>query len=131
MRSSGGDECGGGPPVCLDGLTAHQLVELVRDIADRLGADAAEHAAAAVTRRLAGVRLVVAAGNTVAQLTAEPLDGAVDDAALTASVERLHRLEAAVTAEKLRRLREVHARAAYTATGDRSTGELLTRLGLT
>ena len=44
---------------------------------------------------------------------ADPLSGAVDDDALTASVAVLHRVETMVAAEKLRRIGEVDARKAY------------------
>jgi hypothetical protein len=49
----------------------------------------------------------------VRRLGANPLSGAVDDEALTASVEGLHRAETMVAAEKLRRIGEVDARKAY------------------
>jgi Domain of unknown function (DUF222) len=65
-------------------------------------------------------------------LGARPLDGQIDDAALAASVERLHRLETVVAAEKLRRVAEVDARGVWRAEGARSTAELLAqRLRLT
>ena len=47
------------------------------------------------------------------KLGANPLSGAVDDEALTASVEGLHRAETMIAAEKLRRIGEVDARKAY------------------
>ncbi len=49
----------------------------------------------------------------VRRVGADPLSGAVDDEALTASVAVLHRVETMVAAEKLRRIAEVDARKAY------------------
>jgi hypothetical protein len=51
----------------------------------------------------------------------------VGDAELTDSVERLHRLETIVAAEKLRRVAEIDARQAWRNEGARSTADLLAR----
>jgi NAD-dependent dihydropyrimidine dehydrogenase PreA subunit len=68
----------------------------------------------------------------LASLGAQPLGGQVDDPALAESVERLHRLETVVVAEKLRRVAEVDARGVWRAEGARSTTDLLAqRLRLT
>ncbi|MGH8885447.1 MAG: DUF222 domain-containing protein [Egibacteraceae bacterium] len=63
----------------------------------------------------------------LAALGARPLSGAVEDAALAESVERLHRLETVVAGEKLRRVAQVDARGAWRAEGARSTADLLAR----
>jgi hypothetical protein len=68
----------------------------------------------------------------LAALGAHPLDAEPDDDALAESVERLHRLETMVAAEKLRRIAEVDIRQTWRAQGARSTVELLAqRLQLT
>jgi Domain of unknown function (DUF222) len=72
------------------------------------------------------------AERVLAALGARPLGGAVNDAALAESVERLHRLETVAAAEKLRRVAEVDVRGVWRAEGARSTAELLAqRLRLT
>ncbi|MGH8895936.1 MAG: DUF222 domain-containing protein [Egibacteraceae bacterium] len=63
----------------------------------------------------------------LAALGARPLSGAVEDAALAESVERLHRVETVAAAEKLRRVAEVDARGVWRAEGARSTADLLAR----
>ncbi|MGH8903529.1 MAG: DUF222 domain-containing protein [Egibacteraceae bacterium] len=67
------------------------------------------------------------AEHALATLGARPLDGQIDDAVLADSVERLHRMETIVAAEKLRRIAEIDARSAWRAEGARSTADLLTR----
>jgi 5-methylcytosine-specific restriction protein A len=81
---------------------------------------------------LGGQALLGLAERVLAALSASPLDDQVDDAELTDSVERLHRLETVVAAEKLRRVAEVDARQAWRAENARSTADLLAqRLRLT
>ncbi|MGH8898736.1 MAG: DUF222 domain-containing protein [Egibacteraceae bacterium] len=63
----------------------------------------------------------------LAALAARPLNVVVEDAALAESVERLHRLETVVAAEKLRRVAEVDARGVWRSEGARSTVDLLAR----
>ncbi|MGH8898413.1 MAG: hypothetical protein ACRDZ4_15690, partial [Egibacteraceae bacterium] len=53
----------------------------------------------------------------LALLGAQPLGGDIDDAALAESVERLHRVETVVAAEKLRRVAVVDARGVWRAEG--------------
>ena len=67
----------------------------------------------------------------VRRLGANPLSGAVDDDALIASVEWLHRAEAMVAAEKLRRIGEVDARKAYLGKAMSTADWAAGRLGLT
>ncbi|MDQ3537759.1 MAG: hypothetical protein M3415_03015, partial [Actinomycetota bacterium] len=67
----------------------------------------------------------------VRRLGADPLSGAVDDEALTASVAVLHRLETMVAAEKLRRLGEVDARRAYRGKAVSTADWAASRLRLT
>lgn len=69
--------------------------------------------------------------DVVGRLGRQELGGAVDDGVLTRSVAVLHRVETMVAAEKLRRVAEVDARAAYVSQGLRSTADLLGGLGLT
>jgi len=69
--------------------------------------------------------------DVVGRLGRQELGGAVGDAELTRSVGVLHRVETMVHAEKLRRVAEVDARAAYVSQGARSTADLLGGLGLT
>src|SRR5680860_1533496 len=64
------------------------------------------------------------AGRVVRRVAHTPLTAAVDDAALTASLGVLHRLLTMAEAEKLRRLAEVDARAAYVGRA-RSAADLL------
>ncbi|MGH8884078.1 MAG: DUF222 domain-containing protein [Egibacteraceae bacterium] len=63
----------------------------------------------------------------LAVLGARPLDAAVEDTDLAERVERLHRVETVVAAEKLRCVAEVDARGAWRAEGARSTADLLAR----
>ena len=67
----------------------------------------------------------------VRRLGANPLSGAVDDEALTASVEGLHRAETMIAAEKLRRIGEVDARKAYLGKAMSTADWAASRLGLT
>ena len=68
----------------------------------------------------------------LAALAARPLDGQVDDAALTESIAQLHQVETITAAEKLRRIAEADARQTWRAEGARSTADLLAqRLRLT
>ncbi len=67
----------------------------------------------------------------VRRLAADPLSGAVDDEALTASVAVLHRVETMVAAEKLRRLGEVDARRAYRGKAVSTADWAASRLRLT
>jgi len=67
----------------------------------------------------------------VRRLGAAPLPGAVDDTALTASVTVLHRAEAMVAAEKLRRLGELDARKAYRGRAVSTADWAASRLGMT
>jgi len=67
----------------------------------------------------------------VRRVGADPLSGAVDDDALTASVAVLHRVETMVAAEKLRRLTEVDARKAYRGKAVSTADWAASRLGLT
>ena len=67
----------------------------------------------------------------VRRLGTDPLSGAVDDEALTASVAVLHRAETMVAAEKLRRLGEVDARKAYLGKAVSAADWAASRLGLT
>ncbi len=63
----------------------------------------------------------------LAALAGRPLSGAVEDTALAARVERLHRLETVVVGEKLRCVAEVDARGVWRSEGARSTADLLAR----
>ncbi|MGH8887897.1 MAG: DUF222 domain-containing protein, partial [Egibacteraceae bacterium] len=67
------------------------------------------------------------AEHALAALSARPLDAAVEDTDLAERVERLHRVETVVVAEKLRRVAQVDARGAWRAEGARSTADLLAR----
>ena len=67
----------------------------------------------------------------VRRLGADPLSGAVDDEALTASVAVLHRAETMVAAEKLRRIGEVDARKAYRGKAVSTADWAASRLGMT
>ena len=67
----------------------------------------------------------------VRRLGANPLSAAVDDDALTASVTVLHRVEAMVAAEKLRRTGKVDARKAYVGRAMSTADWAASRLGLT
>ena len=69
--------------------------------------------------------------DVVGRLGRQALSEVADDGALARSVTALHRVETMVAAEKLRRIAEVDARAAYQACGVRSTADLLGGLGLT
>ncbi|MGH8887184.1 MAG: hypothetical protein ACRDYX_18825, partial [Egibacteraceae bacterium] len=63
----------------------------------------------------------------LAALAGRPLDAAVEDTDLAERVERLHRLETVVVAEKLRCVAAVDARGVWRAEGARSTADLLAR----
>ena len=65
----------------------------------------------------------------VRRVGANSLSGAVDDDALTASVAVLHRAEAMVAAEKLRRIGEVDARKAYLGKAMSTADWAASRLG--
>ncbi|MGH8886675.1 MAG: DUF222 domain-containing protein, partial [Egibacteraceae bacterium] len=81
----------------------------------------------AAVEQLDGSALLDLAERALAALGAQPLSGAVEDAELAESVERLHRLETVVAGEKLRRVAAVDVRQAWRAEGARSTADLLAR----
>ncbi|MGH7966780.1 MAG: hypothetical protein ACRERD_33965, partial [Candidatus Binatia bacterium] len=71
--------------------------------------------------------LLSLAEQAFAAIGAQALDQIIDDDTLAGSVERLHRMETVVAAEKLRRIAEIDARQAWRGQGARSTTDLVAR----